>query len=162
MQIGIPRALFYYHYYPLWRAFFDALDVTCVVSPPTHKGIVAQGAARVTGDNCLPLKVYLGHVLSLVGRVDYLFVPLIRTLMSDEENCARLRGLPDLVRSLVPESPPLLAPEIDLQSGERQATAVALVRGRPYPRHWRISRRMAARASISRYRLKRGRPLYPR
>lgn len=132
MQIGIPRALFYYHYYPLWRAFFDSLDVTCVVSPPTHKGIVAQGSARVTGDNCLPLKVYLGHVLSLVGRVDYIFVPLIRTLMSDEENCARLRGLPDLVRSLVPESPSLLAPEIDLQGGERQATAVVLDVGRHF------------------------------
>ncbi len=132
MRIGIPRALFYYHYYPLWRAFFDALGATCVVSPPTHKGIVAQGAARVTGDNCLPLKVYLGHVLSLVGQVDYLFVPLIRTLESEAENCARLRGLPDLVRSLAPEAPPLLAPEINLQAGERQAAAAVLDLGRRF------------------------------
>lgn len=132
MRIGIPRALFYYHYYPLWRAFFDALGATCVVSPPTHKGIIAQGATRVTGDNCLPLKVYLGHVLSLVGQVDYLFVPLIRTLESEAENCARLRGLPDLVRSLAPEAPPVLAPEINSQAGERRVAAAVLDIGRRF------------------------------
>ena len=132
MRIGIPRALFYYHYYPLWRAFFDALGATCELSPPTHKGIVAQGAARVTGDNCLPLKVYLGHVLALVGQVDCLFVPLIRTLASEAENCARLRGLPDLVRSLVPEAPPLLSPEINWREGERQAVLAVLDVGRRF------------------------------
>jgi len=132
MRIGIPRALFYYHYYPLWRAFFDALGATCVVSPPTHKGILVQGTTRVTGDNCLPLKVYLGHVLSLVGQVDYLFVPLIRTLESEAENCARLRGLPDLVRLLVPEAPPLLAPEVNVQAGERQVALTVLDIGRRF------------------------------
>jgi predicted nucleotide-binding protein (sugar kinase/HSP70/actin superfamily) len=42
MRVGIPRALFYYHYYPLWRAFLETLDVEVVVSPPTSQNILVN------------------------------------------------------------------------------------------------------------------------
>ncbi len=34
-KIGIPRALLYYQYYPMWQAFFEELGAEVVVSPPT-------------------------------------------------------------------------------------------------------------------------------
>ena len=135
VRVGIPRALFFYHYYPMWQVFFDTLDVDCVVSEPTNRGIMGIGSTRATGENCLPLKVYLGHARSLVDRVDYLFVPLIRTLAEEEENCARLRGLPDLVRALIPEAPPVLAPEIDVEGGMGKLTSAVLDLGMRFTRN---------------------------
>lgn len=132
MRIGIPRALFYYNYYPLWKTFCETLGVECVVSSPTHKRTLESGAARVTGETCLPVKIYCGHVLALAGQVDYVLVPLIRQLGRDEENCPRLLGLPDLVRAVIPESPPLLSPEIDVSKGLRNVAAAIFELGRRF------------------------------
>ena len=69
-SIGLPRALLYYHYAPLLRAFLETLDVEVIVSPPTNRDTLARGAERVIAETCLPVKVYCGHVLALVGQVD--------------------------------------------------------------------------------------------
>ena len=37
MKIGIPRALFYYHFYPLWKVFFESLGFDIVISSETNK-----------------------------------------------------------------------------------------------------------------------------
>jgi predicted nucleotide-binding protein (sugar kinase/HSP70/actin superfamily) len=132
MRVGIPRALFYYHYYPLWRAFLETLDVEVVVSPPTHQSILAGGVNRITGEACLPSKIYCGHVLALVGRVDYILAPLIRRLTPTESNCPRFLGLPDVVRAAVPDAPPMLAPEIDLRKGVRGLMAAVVDLGRRF------------------------------
>lgn len=132
MQVGIPRALFYYHYYPLWHAFFGAMDVGVLVSPPTHKRLLTDGVQRITSDTCLPAKIYCGHVAALAGQVDYILVPLIRRLsVSDEQNCPRFLGLPGLVRAAVPDVR-LLAPEIDLKSGSRGMLAAILQLALPF------------------------------
>ena len=149
VRVGIPRALFFYHYYPLWQAFFEALGVECVVSAPTHRGILEVGATRATGENCLPLKIYLGHVRALLGRVDYLFTPLIRTLAYEEENCARLRGLPDLVRALIPEAPPILAPEIDVEGGTWKLTSAVLDLGLHFTRNPLRIRKAVEQAQVA-------------
>jgi predicted nucleotide-binding protein (sugar kinase/HSP70/actin superfamily) len=117
MRVGIPRALYYYHYYPLWRAFLDTLGVEVVVSPPTSQSILAGGVNRVTGEACLPSKIYCGHIMALADHVDYVLTPLIRRLTPVEANCSRFLGLPDLVRAAVPGAPPILAPEVDLKRG---------------------------------------------
>jgi predicted nucleotide-binding protein (sugar kinase/HSP70/actin superfamily) len=132
MRVGIPRALFYYHYYPLWRAFLETLDVEVVVSPPTHQSILAGGVNRITGEACLPSKIYCGHVLALVDRVDYILAPLIRRLTPTESNCPRFLGLPDVVRAAVPGAPPMLAPEIDLRKGLRGLMAAVVDLGRRF------------------------------
>ena len=71
MNIGIPRALLYYQYFPMWKTFFEELGGKVVISPPTTKDIIASGASRVVADTCLPVKVFLGHVLSLIGWSDH-------------------------------------------------------------------------------------------
>ena len=77
--IGIPRALLYYQYYPMWKTFFEHLGVEVVTSEPTSRTTLAKGTARVVADTCLPAKVFVGHVLSLVDMCDCIFIPVVRS-----------------------------------------------------------------------------------
>jgi len=117
MRIGIPRALSFYRYYPLWEPFFEALGAEVVVSPPTTRVTLEAGMAVSVAEMCLPVKLFLGHVRALIGEVDALFVPAIHRLAPDATNCAKLIGLPDLVRNALSDVPPLIAPDVDLAAG---------------------------------------------
>jgi predicted nucleotide-binding protein (sugar kinase/HSP70/actin superfamily) len=119
IKIGIPRALLYYQYYPMWKTFFEELGAEVVVSPPTTQVMLSEGSSRVVADTCLPVKVFVGHVLSLVGKCDYIFIPAIRSVKNKVYNCSKFLGLPDMSRAVVPESPPILDIEIDINRGKR-------------------------------------------
>ena len=119
IRIGIPGALLYYEYYPMWKTFFEELGAEVVVSPPTTQVMLASGSSRVVADTCLPVKVFLGHVLSLVGKCDYIFIPAIRSVKSRVYNCSKFLGLPDMTRAVIPESPPILDIDIDINKGKR-------------------------------------------
>ncbi|MGC8777607.1 MAG: acyl-CoA dehydratase activase-related protein, partial [Candidatus Caldatribacteriaceae bacterium] len=54
---------------------------------------------------CFPVKVFLGHVLSIKDRVDFLFVPRMVSFHKGEYNCPKILGLPDLVRNLFEVQP---------------------------------------------------------
>ena len=118
MRIGIPRALLYYQYYPMWQTFFEELGAEVVVSPPTTQAMLAEGSARVVADTCLPVKVFLGHVLSLVEKCDWIFIPAVRSMKSKIYNCSKFLGLPDMTRAVIPESPPTLDIDIDVNKGK--------------------------------------------
>ena len=117
IKVGIPRALAYYQYYPGWKTFFEKLGAEVVVSPPTNKAILNFGVSRAVADTCLPVKVFLGHVISLIGKCDYIFVPAITSLGEKTYNCSKIIGLPNMVRALIPECPVILDPEINLEKG---------------------------------------------
>jgi len=119
IRIGIPRALLYYEYYPMWKTFFEEVGAEVVVSPPTTQVMLASGSSRVVADTCLPVKVFLGHVLSLVGKCDYIFIPAIRSVKSKVYNCSKFLGLPDMTRAVIPDSPPILDINIDINKGKR-------------------------------------------
>jgi len=110
--VGIPRALSFYLYYPLWRAFLEGLGAEVVVSPPTGRRILRDGLAALGGDVCLPVKVAAGHLLALASRVDFLFLPRMVSAARREYACPKLMGLPEVVRHSM-NLPPLLAPDID-------------------------------------------------
>jgi len=119
IKIGIPRALLYYQYYPMWKTFFEELGVEVVVSPPTTQVMLSAGSSRVVADTCLPVKVFLGHVLGLVGECDYIFIPAIRSVKRRVYNCSKFLGLPDMTKAVIPESPPILDIDIDINKGKR-------------------------------------------
>ena len=119
LKVGIPRALLYYQYYPAWKTFFEELGAETVVSQPTNQAIFASGNERAVAETCLPVKIFFGHVVSLVDKCDYVFIPAIRSMGGKAYNCAKFLGLPDMTKALVPESPPILDPEIDLNKGQR-------------------------------------------
>jgi predicted nucleotide-binding protein (sugar kinase/HSP70/actin superfamily) len=118
--VGIPRALLYYQYYPAWKTFFEELGAELVVSPPTTQNVLTMGSSRVVADTCLPAKIFVGHVLSLADRCDFIFIPAIRSLKSKTYNCSKFLGLPDMTKAVVPESPPILEIEIDINKGKRR------------------------------------------
>ena len=74
MRVGLPRALSYHEFAPLWEAFFHALGATVVVSRPTTRSTLELATTRATADLCFPAKVYVGHLLTLVDQVDLVFV----------------------------------------------------------------------------------------
>jgi len=119
IRIGIPHALLYYQYYPIWKTFFEELGAEVVVSPPTTQAMLAEGSSRVVADTCLPVKVFLGHMLSLVKRCDYIFVPAVRSVKRKVYNCSKFLGLPDMTRAVIPELPPVLDIDIDVNRGKR-------------------------------------------
>ncbi|MCD7888881.1 MAG: acyl-CoA dehydratase activase-related protein [Oscillospiraceae bacterium] len=98
--IGIPRALHYYRYGRLWIEFFRGLGIECVVSEPTTKEILTNGINRSIDEACYSLKVYLGHVDSLIGRCDAVFVPRIAGFRLREKFCTRFESLYDVVSTI--------------------------------------------------------------
>jgi len=117
IKVGIPAALAYYQYYPMWKTFFETLGAETVTSPPTTRTSIIEGARRVVPDTCLPVKAFMGHVLYLTDKCDYLFVPIIRSIKKRAYNCAKFLGLPDMVRAVIPNCPPVIDIEIDVNKG---------------------------------------------
>jgi predicted nucleotide-binding protein (sugar kinase/HSP70/actin superfamily) len=130
VRIGIPRALLYYQYYPMLHTFFQELGAEVVLSPTTTQSIMAEGSARVVADTCLPVKVFLGHVLNLVNRCDYIFIPAIRSLELKAYSCAKFLGLPDMTKAVVPEAPPILDIDIDISKGKQKLNQAIYQLGR--------------------------------
>ncbi len=118
-KVGIPRALLYYQYLPMWRTFFETLGAEVVISPETNRSLVASGASRVVSDTCLPVKVFCGHVLDLADKCDYVFVPAIASLHMRTHNCSKFLGLPDIARAVVPEAK-VLDVDINTPQGQRE------------------------------------------
>ncbi|MDP2727608.1 MAG: acyl-CoA dehydratase activase-related protein, partial [Dehalococcoidia bacterium] len=117
-RIGIPRALLYYQYYPLWSAFFQGMGLEVVLSEPTSKAIMAAGSLRVVAETCLPVKVYCGHVTDLIGKCDYIFIPAIRSIQKNVYNCSKFLGLPDLIKAVIPRCPTIIDVDIDASKGK--------------------------------------------
>ena len=103
MTIGLPRALLYYRYQYLWNVFFTELGCKVITSPDTCQTILSEGISCSTGECCLPVKLFMGHVANLIGRCDYILVPRFETLEKNEEFCVRFFGLPDIVHNSFPD-----------------------------------------------------------
>lgn len=102
MRIGIPRAMSYYHDYPFYYGFFKALGIEVVLSDITTKETLSKGAGLVVTETCLPIKIYVGHVLNLLDKgVDKILVPSLQSVGPKIYNCSKIRGLPDLIRNVV-------------------------------------------------------------
>lgn len=98
MKIGIPKALLYYIYYPLWRAFFEGLGCEIKVSGDTNKAILDSGAKDFVDDACLPIKLFRGHVLQLANEIDAVFIPRLVSVAKREYICPKFCGLPEMIR----------------------------------------------------------------
>ncbi len=112
--IGIPRAMSYFEHYPFWYGFFNALGIKVVLSGRTTKQTVSKGAALVVTETCLPIKIYVGHVVELLEKgVKRILVPSIQSIAPKIYNCSKIRGLPDLIRNVIKEDFELIEPTID-------------------------------------------------
>jgi predicted nucleotide-binding protein (sugar kinase/HSP70/actin superfamily) len=131
MRIGLPRALGYYEYAPLWQTFFEALGAEVVTSGPTTRATLEVATTRATADLCFPAKVYVGHLLALADQVDLLFAPSLRRPVPAATHCAKIVGLPDLARSVLPDPSKLLEVDLDLDKASLALAQAVWTAGRP-------------------------------
>lgn len=111
--IGIPRGLFYYKYFPLWKTYFEEMGCDIAVSPETCRRVMDAGISSCVGEACLPVKAWFGHAMELKGRCDMLFAPRYTSVAAREYICPKFGGLPDMARHGIPGLPGLLSPEIN-------------------------------------------------
>ncbi|MGI6065305.1 MAG: acyl-CoA dehydratase activase-related protein [Bacillota bacterium] len=118
MKIGVPRALLYYYYFPLWQKMLFSLGHEVVVSPETNKEIVDLGVKKSVPEICVPIKIFNGHVENLVKKnVDFVFVPRMVSVEKGCTFCPKFLGLPDMVQSIFPElEGKILSPKIEMNS----------------------------------------------
>lgn len=119
IRIGIPRGLWYYDYFPLWKSFYENLGAEVIVSNPTNKKILDQGVKHTVDEACLPVKIFHGHILDLKDRVDYIFVPKMMSVYEKEYICPKFCGLPEMVNHSIPDLPPLIDDEINFNRSRK-------------------------------------------
>lgn len=100
MKIGIPRNLYYYYFKDLWINFFEYLNIEVVVSPETNREILEMGIRGSVDEMCLSLKNYIGHVLYLKGRCDYVLVPRIDNYGTYNQTCTNFLATYDIINNL--------------------------------------------------------------
>lgn len=129
-KVGIPRALFYYQYYPLWKVFFEELGAEVVLSDNTTKKIMDDGVKLTVDQACLPVKLFHGHVLNIKDKVDYLFIPRLTSVSKNEYICPKFGGLPDMVRNTIKDIPQIIDTEINLRKSDKKALETVLEIGK--------------------------------
>jgi predicted nucleotide-binding protein (sugar kinase/HSP70/actin superfamily) len=134
-RLGIPRALLWYQYYPMWRSFFEELGVEVVTTGPTKRSMVVAGSSRLVSETCLPVKVFCGHVMELTEMgVDSIFIPAIKSTELKVYNCSKFIGLPDMMKAVVKDLPEVIALDVDVNQGKRTFFSMIYEAGRRF--HW--------------------------
>lgn len=100
VTIGIPRSLLFFRYGQFWQTFFQKLNCKFILSPPTNREILLNGINLAIDENCLPVKILLGHIDYLKDKADYIFVPRVVTLSKKEESCNKFMALYDIAANI--------------------------------------------------------------
>lgn len=129
-KVGIPRSLFYYQFYPLWKSFFEELGAEVIISDNTSRKILDDGVKKCVDEACLPVKIFYGHIENLKDKVDYLFVPRYTSVSKKEYVCPKFGGIPDMIRNTVEGLPEIIDTEINLRNSKRNAFKAATEIGR--------------------------------
>lgn len=118
MVVGIPRAMSFYDNYPFYYGFFSDLGIKIVLSDITTKQILSEGSSLVVTETCVPIKVYVGHVLNLIDKgIDKILIPSLQSIAYKIYNCSKIRGLPDLIRNVIKK--PITIIEATLDKSEQ-------------------------------------------
>ncbi|HHV46161.1 MAG TPA: hypothetical protein GXX53_04610 [Tissierellia bacterium] len=119
IRVGIPRSMFYFDYFSLWKRFFECLGAEVIISPRTNKHILNRGVNACVDESCLPVKVFHGHVDYLKDKVDCIFIPKIISTCKREYNCPKHLGLPDMIKHSFSELPCIIDIEVNLRKSDR-------------------------------------------
>lgn len=119
MKIGIPRALMFYRYFPLWRHMLEANNHEIVLSPRPQRGFLVGRTIPGAPDLCLPVKLMLLHVDALKDCCDAIFIPRLISFDKNTYNCPHFLGIPDVVRAHVDRRVRILDPTFDVKNRSR-------------------------------------------
>jgi len=110
-RIGIPRALMFYRYLPLWRLFFEGLGWKVLISDGTKQ----KEKIVYFEDSCLPMKLLVTHAVQLKDKVDHLFIPRLVSIHRTYIMCPKFRGAPDIVRLATEGNVSIIDETVDLR-----------------------------------------------
>ena len=129
--IGIPMILNMHEFLPFWRTFFGGLGYSVVLSDPTNKKIIGDGAENVIVETCFPMKLAHGHLLNLVKKgVKTIFLPSVINMRKPAGNvsntfaCPYAQSAPYTVRASIDFDvwgATVHSPVIHLGGGEKTA-----------------------------------------
>jgi len=113
-KIGIPRAMSYYQNFPFYYGFFEKLGIDVVVSDKTTNKTINSGCKYVVSETCLPIKVFVGHVINLLDKGIFdIFIPSIQSIGYKINNCSKIRGLPEIIRNVIDRQINIIEPTLD-------------------------------------------------
>ncbi len=125
-KIGIPYVLFMHEQFPFWRAFFEDLGFTVVLSGKSNKQTIRRGIEAVVAESCFPIKMAHGHVLELRDAgVEAIFLPSLINLESEDNSsergekgvaCPYIQTMPYLAGAAM-DGLRLIAPSINFRRG---------------------------------------------
>ncbi len=148
MKIGIPRALLYYNYFPMWQTFFEELGHEVVTSSPTQKDIVNLGVSSCVDDACFPVKLFHGHVIDLTDKADVIFIPRLTSVSQGEFICPKFIGLPEMVKNSVKGLTPVLILDLNLHKSEHNLIKAYIAMAKQLGADSRKALRAFRRASL--------------
>ncbi|NLJ58799.1 MAG: 2-hydroxyglutaryl-CoA dehydratase [Tissierellia bacterium] len=105
MKVGIPKGLLYYKYHPFLITFFNELGAEVIVSDDTNKKILDEGVKYCVDDACMPVKIFHGHVASIIDNCELIVIPRIMQLWKNEYICPKFCGLPEMVINSIDNMP---------------------------------------------------------
>ncbi len=136
VRVGVPQALLYHEYGPLFSGFLRGLGLEVVVSDPTSKTILDDGVKSAVDEACLPVKIFYGHVIDLCRKgVDVIFLPRIVSVERRAFTCPKLLGLPDMVRDNLKPLPDLVDTTVNLSRKPRTLYSALWQAASPFTRN---------------------------
>ncbi len=132
MQVGIPRVLSFFYYFPFYKTFLEELGCTPALSSPTSSRTLENLSICPTDEPCISVKLAFPHCAELLEQgVEHLFMP---TLISSDRYsyyCPKHIGLPAMLRNgLELPSDFLIAPQIDWRANPGRSMTALLESGR--------------------------------
>ncbi|MCL2021594.1 MAG: 2-hydroxyacyl-CoA dehydratase [Betaproteobacteria bacterium] len=137
--IGVPRALNMFENYPLWFTFLSELGFEVLLSAPSSRALLEQGADTLPSDTvCYPAKLVHGHIVDLikqgVKRIFYPCIPYEQKEFADSDNnynCPVVTSYPELIRNnidyLKENNVALIQPFLSLEDEKKLAKQLTLV-----------------------------------
>ncbi len=142
-SLGIPLGLHTLEWGILWSHLFAHLGFEVFISPPTSNAIALQGIECMTAETCFPVKVFHGHVRTLMDRVDFLFLPNTINMPTPEEHeagffCPLVESSQYMAKAAlnIPEER-LIRPSVFLKEGPDHL-AYALQAHLPFQGRWTL------------------------
>jgi predicted nucleotide-binding protein (sugar kinase/HSP70/actin superfamily) len=108
--IGIPRGLIYYHYPKLFQVYFEKLGANIILSKRSTKSMLLNALKFSSDEECFSGKIFLGHVIDLIGKVDFIFLPKYHGMHKYKVSCPKFIGLPDVIRAIFDDLPKIISP----------------------------------------------------
>jgi len=128
--VGIPRALWFWEFFPFFRTFFEECGFDVIISGTSTSNLIHSGVESVAAETCFPVKLAHGHVLDLLEKnIDYLFLPsILRSFpqgeFTESYNCPYIEASPYIIDSGLglssEESVTTLSPVLDFSLAGRE------------------------------------------